>query len=158
MHVTNQPQATSNSQERDAAIQITPATSNLTELFGELIHVYTRAQAIEDGYLVDFTNLESDTADVCRQHFKYPIACTLAVFEIMRKAVENRRYCQNYAGILHDMLWMSKIMARKIDESTVLFKVLINGAGRSKYHNFKLQVGPGDQGEPVITIMLPNED
>lgn len=132
--------------------------NEMTEIFGEPISIYTRAQAIDDGFLVDFSNPESDTADVCRQHFKHPIACTLGVFEIMEKAVNNKRYCQDYAGILHDMLWMSKATGRKLSDSAVLFTVIIQGAGRSKYHQFKLEVGPGDHGEPVITISLPDED
>jgi len=138
----------------------TQATQPMTkqELFGEPIHTYTRAQAIEDGELVDFTDPESDTGEVCRQHYKFPIAATAAVFGIMEKAVNNRRYCNDYAGILHDMLWMSKVAGRKLDASTVIFRCIIQGAGRSKYHDFKLQVHPGDQGEPVITIMLPTED
>jgi hypothetical protein len=136
------------------------ATQSMTmqEIFGKPIHTYTRAQAIEDGVLVDFTALESDTGDVCRQHYKYPIAATAAVFRIMEKAVNNRRYCNDYAGILHDMLWMSKVVARKLDPSTVVFRCIIQGAGRSKYYDFKLQVHPGDHAEPVITIMLPGED
>lgn len=133
-------------------------TASLFEIFGAPISTYTRAQAIDDGLLVDFTDPESDTGEVCRQHYKHPIACTAAVFDIMRKAVENPRYSNDYKGVLHDMLWMSRVMGRKLDESTVLFRVIIIGAGRSKYHDFKLQVGPGDQGEPVITISLPNED
>ena len=36
--------------------------------------------------------------------------------------------------------------------------VIIAGAGRRRNFEFKLVVGPGDQGEPVITIMLPGED
>ena len=56
------------------------------------------------------------------------------------------------------MLWMSRCTCRKINESAVIFQVIIQGAGRSKYHAFKLNVGPGDDGEPVITIMLPGED
>ena len=64
----------------------------------------------------------------------------------------------DYAGILHDMLSMSKILGRKLDASTVIFRCIIQGAGRSKYYDFKLQVHPGDHGEPVITIMLPDED
>jgi len=76
----------------------------------------------------------------------------------MEKAVNNRRYCNDYKGILHDMLWMSKVAGRKLDESTVIFRCIIQGAGRSKYHDFKLQVHPGDRAEPVITISLPNED
>lgn len=134
------------------------APLTLSELFGEPIHVYTRAQAIEDGELVNLSDPASETASVCRQHFKHPIACTRAVFETMRKAVENPRYCNDYAGILHDMLYMSKVLGRQLDPSTVIFRVIIQGAGRSNYHDFKLIVGPGDQAEPVITIMLPGED
>ena len=131
-------------------------TNTMDEIFGETIHVYSRTQAIEDGFLVDL--MQDEMLEVCRQHYKFPIACTTSVFEIMRKAVENPRYRNDYAGVLHDMLWMSKVMKRQIDESTVIFRVIITGAGRQRNFDFKLQVGPGDQGEPVITIMLPNED
>jgi len=133
-----------------------PETDPMTEIFGDVISIYTRAQAIEDGFLVDL--MQNDFGDVSRQHYKFPIACTVSVFEIMQKAVENQRYCNDYAGILHDMLWMSKVMKHQIDESTVIFRVIIQGAGRSKYYDFKLVVGPGDNAEPVITIMLPGED
>lgn len=131
-------------------------TNTMEEIFGETIYAYTRAQAIEDGFLVDL--MQGDMADVARQHYKFPIACTSSVFGIMQKAVENPLYCNDYAGILHDMLYMSKVFKRQIDESTVIFRVIITGAGRQRNFDFKLQVGPGDQGEPVITIMMPDED
>lgn len=136
----------------------TPTAADLAEIFGEPIHTYTRRAAIEDGMLVDLTDPESDTAEVCRQHYRYPIACTAAVFEIMRRAVENPRYCNDYKGVLHDMLHMSKVYKRQLSPSAVMFRVIITGAGRSRNYDFKLVVGPGDQGEPVITIMMPNED
>lgn len=131
-------------------------TNAMEEIFGETIHVYSRTQAIEDGFLVDL--MQDEMLEVCRQHYKFPIACTSTVFGIMQKAVENPRYRNDYACILHDMLWMSKVMKRQIDESTVIFRVIITGVGRQRNFDFKLQVGPGDKGEPVITIMLPNED
>jgi hypothetical protein len=83
---------------------------------------------------------------------------TRAVWEIMDRAVKNKRHCNDYAGILHDMLWMSRCHRRQIDASTVLFRVIITGAGRSKYHTFKLTVSGGDDGAPVVTILLPEED
>lgn len=132
------------------------AIDAMREIFGEAIHTYTRAQAIEDGALVDL--MQGEMAAVARQHYKFPIACTAAVFAVMRKAVENPRYSNDYAGILHDMLWMSKVMKRQINESTVIFRVIIAGAGRARNFDFKLMVGPGDAGEPVITIMEPGED
>lgn len=122
----------------------------------EVISSYSRKQAIEDGVLVDL--MQDKMAEVARQHYKYPIACTAAVWNIMQKAVENKRCCNDYAGVLHDMLWMSRVYKRHIDESTVIFRVMINGAGRKKVYDFKMVVGPGDDMEPVITIMQTDED
>jgi len=122
----------------------------------EIVSTYARAQAIEDGMLVDL--MQNELEEVCRQHYRYPIACTVAVFELMRKAVENPRYCNDYAGVLHDMLWMSRTMGRWVDEQTRVFRVIIQGAGRQRYYDFKIVCHPGDQGEPVLTIMLPDED
>lgn len=130
--------------------------NNGHDFFGPVIFSYTRAQAIEDGVLVDM--MQDKLAEVCRQHYKHPVAVTAAVFDIMQRAVENKRWCNDYAGILHDMLWMSRVHRRMLDESTALFQVIITGAGRQRVFEFKLNVGPGDQGEPVITIMLPHED
>jgi hypothetical protein len=122
----------------------------------EVISTYTRAEAIEDGVLVDL--MQDSMADVARQHYKHPIACTAAVWAIMQRAVENERHGNDYAGILHDMLWMSRVYKRQIDESTVIFRVKITGAGRRSLYDFKLTISPGDDFEPVITITLPNED
>lgn len=130
--------------------------NSLTELFGAVISTYTRAQAIEDGVLVDL--MQDKMAEVCRQHYKWPIACTAAVFAIMQKAVENKKRCNDYAGVLHDMLWMSRVMKRDINESTKIFRVKIVGAERRSLFDFKMVAGPGDNAEPVITIMLPDED
>lgn len=130
--------------------------NTMAEFFGAPIHVVTRAQLIEDGDLVDL--MQDEMESVCRQHYKFPIACTISVFEIMRRAVENPRWCNSYAGVLHDMLYMSRAMKRQIDRSTVAFQVIIQGAGRKKYFDFVLRVHPGDDGEPVMTIMLPGED
>lgn len=122
----------------------------------DIISTYTRAQAIEDGVLVDL--MQDEMTSVCRQHYKFPIACTSAVFAIMQRAVENPRWMNSYAGVLHDMLWMSRTYKRQIDECSVIFRVIIKGAGRQSNYDFKLVCGPGDAGEPVITIMLPHED
>jgi len=122
-----------------------------------VIAAYSRAQAIEDGVLVDL--MQDKMAEVARQHYKHPIACTAAVFEIMQKAVENERHGNDYAGVLHDMLWMSRCYGRgQMGQSTVRFRVKITGAGRKSLYDFKLVIGPGDDASPVITIMLPEED
>jgi hypothetical protein len=127
-------------------------------LFGGVVFIEgcSRAQAIDDGFLVDL--MQGDFLDVCKQHFKFPIACTTTVFEIIKKAVENPKYANDYAGVLHDILYMSKVNSRSLSESIKLFQVIIRGAGRKQIYTFKLCCGPGDSREPVITIMMPNED
>jgi hypothetical protein len=96
--------------------------------------------------------------DVCRQHYKYPIACTASVWNIIEAAVNNPKHCNDYAGVLHDMLYMSKVLYEDISASIRLFRVIITGVGRKRYHQFKIVCGPGDNAEPVLTIMLPDED
>lgn len=123
--------------------------------WGKPISVYTRAQAIEDGTLAD---LSAIVPDVCRQHYKYPVACTAAVWAIIDAAVRNKRYGNSVAGIVHDILWMSRVYKRQLSPDTVITRVTITGAGKKRLYDFKLVVGPGDNGEPVITLMLPEED
>lgn len=123
--------------------------------FEKPIHVYTRADAIRDGVLVD---LMAVAPDICRQHYKYPVACTAAVWNLVGQAVRSRRWMNDINGVIHDILWMSRVAGRKVTPSTVIFSVIIRGAGRRSNHPLKLDVGPGDRGEPVITIMLPEED
>ncbi len=130
--------------------------NSMQEIFGDVIFSYSRAQAIEDGVLVDLG--QDKMLEVCRQHYKYPIACTAAVFGIMERAVANKKHCNDFAGVLHDMLWMSKVYKRQVDPTTVMFRVKITGAGRKSVYDFKMVCGPGDDAEPVMTIMLPDED
>ena len=84
---------------------------------------------------------------------------TAAVFNLIQTAVEHPSAGNDYAGVWHDILWMSKrgITARP-DASTVLFQVKITGTGQRSIYTLKLVCGPGDEAEPVLTLMLPNED
>ena len=123
----------------------------------DVIFTYTRAQAIEDGVLVDGTI--GDLAEVTEQHYKWPVAMTASVFAMMEQAVNNRKHCNDYKGVWYDILWMSRMnITRRFSESCHLFKVIITGLGRKRIHELKLVCGPGDDAEPVVTIMLPDED
>jgi hypothetical protein len=131
---------------------------SLAELFenADVISCYTRAQAIEDGVLIDLSAL---APDVCRQHYKHPIACTAAVWAMIEAAVNDPDAGNDVAGVVHDLLWMSRMnVFLRPDASTVLFTCLIVECGRPRERRFKLVVGPGDYGEAVITLSLTNED
>ena len=123
----------------------------------DVVYAYTRAQALEDGVLIDATI--GDPAEVTKQHFKYPVAMTEAVYHLIRRAVEHPKHQNDWRGVWHDILWMSrKNITRRFDAATHLFKVWITGAGRKRWHELKIQCHPGDRAEPVLTVMLPGED
>lgn len=132
-----------------------PSNGDEGGFWGKPVSVYTREQAVADGLLVD---LSAIVPDVCRQHYHYPVACTAAVWAIIDKAARNRPYGNSVAGIVHDILWMSRVWRREISPNTVITRVIITGAGKRRLHDFKLVAAPGDKLEPVITVMLPEED
>lgn len=131
------------------------ARTEITELFGEPIHAYTRAQAIEDGMLVDVSEQASAKTGFIGG-FTIPVAITAAV----HADIERVPALQDYRGRLHDVLWMASLAARRAgqrNETTALYLVYMQ-VGRTKKQIYKIVIGGGDAGEPVITIMQPNED
>jgi len=128
----------------------------MTDLFTDtnIISTYTRAQALEDGVLVDL----NQWIPIHESGYKYPVACTSAVFAIVEKAVENKNPANDYKGVIWDILWMSRKYQKKQWETGAEFQVTIIGAGPRKIHTMKIECGPGDDCFPVMTIMLPDED
>jgi len=120
----------------------------------DIISVYTRAQALEDGFLVDL----NQWIPICESGYTYPVACTSAVFSIIEKAVGNAKYFNDHKGVIWDILWMSKAMPIRQWETGRLFQVKITGAGPKSIYTFKIECTGGDNGDPVMTISLPEED
>lgn len=123
----------------------------------EVIYAYTRAQAIEDGVLVDV----SDTAR--EAGFTIPVAVTRGVWTTAVAWLLPGSKGQDEAGRLWDVLWLAAQCARahrNQPEPRVNFqvRVLPENSNRRRVCRFSLHIGPGDAGEPVITIMLPDED
>jgi hypothetical protein len=62
-------------------------------------------------------------------------------------------------GRLWDILYIASLRAREAKGYEVLFHVLAtNNRSRRRLVQLKAVSGPGDDGEHVITIMLPDED
>ncbi len=112
----------------------------------EIIDAYTREQAIEDGTLIDVSTVAREAG------FKYPVAITSALWAVLEKHGQN----QDTQGRLWDVLWMGQLAARR-GGTVILYKLLLTN-GRAKMATLKMICGPGDDAEPVITIMLPDED
>jgi hypothetical protein len=128
--------------------------------FGKPIYVYSRAQAVEDGVLVDITRMAKEAG------FKIPVAVTHAVWDEYidwTNEDSKRQTQQDLTGRLWDILWMLHLACRhNSDEAYLNYRLyVIPRDGRSKKPRqieLKAVIGGGDNGEPVITIMLPNED
>jgi hypothetical protein len=121
----------------------------------KVISVYTRAQAIEDGMLVDVSIYAKGLG------FRFPVAVTKPVWDsyISWDNAQERAY-QDETGRLFDVLWVAMIKAQhtKGSHSTFDIACIPRGKMETKTVSLKFDCGPGDQGEPVITVMLPWED
>lgn len=132
-----------------------------SSLFGEVIYAYTRAQAIADGVLVDVSQMAREAG------FRWPVAMTRAAWEdcVAWSEDDSRRQVhQDESGRLWDVLWMAMNAIRRSSGAASqtlyqLYRVPRDGkCNEAQLVTLKLVAGPGDVGEPVITIMLPQED
>ena len=126
----------------------------------DIIYAYTRAQAIEDGVLVDVSKTAKEAG------FVYPVAITSAAWADCVEWSDDdtkRQVPQDEFGRLWDVLWMAKIAVKQGNGGTQLLyplhRVPRGGkAQKPRLIHLKLVCRPGDTPEPVITIMLPDED
>jgi hypothetical protein len=122
----------------------------------DLIHRYTRAQAIADGVLIDVSQTAKEAG------FTYPVALTAAAWAEC-VAVPPGVLCQDESGRLWDVLWVLRCAVRGNGGGArqVPFGVHVRNDNRDRTPplvRLKAVCGPGDEGEPVVTIMLPKED
>jgi hypothetical protein len=121
----------------------------------DVIFSYTRKQAIEDGVLIDVT----ETARQCG--FKYPVAVTARLWaEVVVPNEKAKAKEQSESGRLWDVLWMlyMAILMSPLNPEILFYTVLVNDGFQEKEVQLKSVCGPGDEGEPVVTIMMPFED
>lgn len=119
-----------------------------------VIFSYTRAQALADGVLIDITA-------AAREHgFKLKTAVTDNLFGYVVPPDGLEGEGQSLEGRMHDLLTLAMIAARKgLNQYRVEFEVLfLMRPGSLEKVTVILHIGPGDQGEPVLTIMLPGDD
>ena len=133
------------------------STSQTTPLFDDedIIFRYTRAEAIADGVLIDVSEMGREAG------IRHPVALTQRVWEFVVPSEDLRqRYGQSEEGRLWDVLMMFVYSARNAGGQTeIRFLVeFLMKPSRSSTVELKAHCGPGDEGEPVITIMMPDED
>lgn len=135
--------------------------SALSAAFGDVIYRYTREQAIADGVLIDVSVTAREAG------FILPVAMTAAAWSdavAWEDADNERQSYQDESGRLWDVLfmaaWAVRSQQRAIQQLSFRLK-RIPRDGRSttsRQLTLKLIFGPGNDGEPVMTILMPNED
>lgn len=122
--------------------------------WGVPIHTYTRDEAMADGVLFDVTETAREAG------FRAPVALTASVWAGVNN-LSGRYVSAEHSpeGRLWDLLFMAAHAARRrANRNTNSFVyALVMPVGDGNNYRAKCHVGPGDGGEPVVTIMRPDE-
>ena len=121
------------------------------------VFTYTMANALNDGVLVDVSRMAKEAG------FRHPAAITRTAWERYVAVPEEVSGYQTEDARLWDILWMTRFRTRIVDsgplgETWEFELVVANDESGPQEVTLKAVCGPGDQGEPVITIMMPKED
>src|SRR5262249_24155398 len=109
----------------------------------ELIHRYTRADALREAVLIDVP------AVVREAGIRFPVALTRAAWERC-VTVPPGVLCQDEAGRLWDLLWVLGWAIRRSSGSVAPFGVHVRNDNRERTPplvRLKAVCGPGDRGE-----------
>ena len=145
--------------------------SSISEVFGEVISSYSHAQAIEDGVLVDVSGLAREAG------IKFPVAVSQGVFGVLapwqgvgddlsKPAPGQPLYGsgQSFDGRAWDMLaiLLYEIRRGQGGQRVDFAPLFLMGHKWTQDRPMPVKMyalcGPGDDGAPVITVMLPGED
>jgi hypothetical protein len=128
----------------------------------EVIDTCSRAEAIADGILVDTTETAREAG------IFFSVAITRSVWEeyVEPSSYDKEKWGQDLQGRLWDTIWMLRVAIRDrkqsedrcTDPRKLPFEVYYRLRGHLRRIPLKALCGPGDNGSPVITIMLQDED
>lgn len=124
-----------------------------------VIHSCTRAQALNDGMLIDMTEMAAEAG------IKYPTAVSGNLYhEHIVPSANTLDIDQSMVGRLWDVLMVFRVYAQRSQGSRVSFPVDFvsgrssGGAPVVRTVTVLAMVHPGDSGEPVVTFMLLEDE
>jgi hypothetical protein len=146
-----------------AATVEAPAASDNFWAGAEVIHSYTRADMLRDGNLVDVTETAKEAG------FVWPVAMSAAAHAdtvAWNDGNDGNDACRDESGRLWDVLFMAvfamKSGAKPDARNTITYDIVRipnkKTAVAPRRVTLRAWFGPGDNMEPVVTIMLPDED
>lgn len=143
--------------------EVPPRAPAFNDLLGPVIYSYSRADALADGHLVDVTSTARESGFTVHTAMTNSSWVDCVAWD---DETENRKPSasgQDQAGRLWDVLQMARSAIKKASATDrATFHILrVPQAGRSLRPQtvaLEIVIGPGDAGEPVITIQQPGED
>lgn len=134
-------------------------TTDTTSLYGDIIYSYTREQAINDGVLIPVND------QICREAgIRLPVCVTDHLWTLIHPDNLNKMPSQSVEGRLWDLLWLFTVSAKQNGGSSRLkypcrFMIKRDGCPEKiEEYTIVAVCGPGDSGEPVLTLMLLEDD
>jgi hypothetical protein len=127
------------------------------DFWGEPISTYSRAQAIEDGELVD-VSIAAQEAGIT-----FPTALTRHVWNECVEVPPKLKGQQDESGRLWDVLYMAAHAVRAATRAgkgsdRLPFTRRVRKAEGHRVERLLFVVGPGDDAAPVVTIEYPEDD
>ena len=131
-----------------------------SEIFGDPISCYSRADALRDGVLI--------VADprICKEAgIRWPVAISDHLWGYIEPDNLDSMPGQSVSGRLWDLLWMFTLAVKRQTGPSDRFTYRVTfqtktGKTRARAETITVAAvcGPGDDGEPVITLMLPGDE
>jgi len=122
----------------------------------DVIYSYSRSEAIEDGVLIDITDLAKEAG------FRYPVAVSANLYHnVLTPAPSLIPQGQSLEGRIWDMLNVLRASIKpNQDTLSIIFAPIFTMAPDMPPTAISIisAVGPGDNLEPVLTIFLPEDD
>jgi hypothetical protein len=153
----------------DIATEIQLQEPSVKDVFGEVISSYSRAEALADGVLIDVTETAKEAGIV------YPVTISQGLWGGYIEVPESLKCIQDLQGRLWDVLTMFRFSAKATKKAgddvvgsqrdapqTMFFKTIFQmpsrGTPKMETVSIKAICGPGDNADPVLTFMLPEEN
>ncbi len=134
-------------------------TGTTTSSFGDLIYAYTRSDAIADGVLIPVPEETSREAGIT-----WPVAVSSSLWSLVEPDNLEEMPGQSVQGRLWDLLWLFRcaIHSSRASSDRISYRIVFLMKTGNQIYDRTVSViahaGPGDMGEPVITLMLPEDD
>jgi hypothetical protein len=113
---------------------------------------YNRQDAVGDGFLID---ISERYPNIAKAHPGKELYVTDRVWEIVEKSADNPKTASSREGILHDIIWMSRL---SINENKDQFRVGINGIEGQTEFTLKTALIWDENNNAGAIILLPAED